>query len=248
MTKITFENIPDVRAFYLNPQDHANDAYMCDFTKAEPWRIFRIMAEFIDSFETMSKYRKLVPIFGSARLKEDSHWYRDCVRLGEMLAEAGYGVLSGGGPGIMEAANRGAWQKKGTSVGLNIKLPMEQHENQYQTESLDFRYFFIRKVCFMKYSVAVVAYPGGFGTLDELSEALTLIQTRKVNRVPLVMVGREFWSPLIDWFKNTLLEQHLISPEDMDLFHLADSAEEARDYIVAWHVKNGCVSTVRDDV
>ncbi|MBR1999042.1 MAG: TIGR00730 family Rossman fold protein [Lentisphaeria bacterium] len=219
---------------------------MTEFTKGDSWRVFRIMAEFIDTFETMSKYKDLVPIFGSARLRQDSPAYQDCVRLGELLADAGYGVLSGGGPGIMEAANRGAWQRKGISVGLNIKLPMEQHENLYQTESLEFRYFFIRKVCFMKYSVAVVAYPGGFGTLDEISEALTLVQTNKVNRVPVVFVGKAFWSPLIDWFKNTLLEQGMISAGDMDLFYLADNADEACEYIKAWHAKNGRESTVQD--
>lgn len=222
------------------------DEMMTEFTKGDSWRVFRIMAEFIDTFETMSKYKDLVPIFGSARLRQDSPAYQDCVRLGELLADAGYGVLSGGGPGIMEAANRGAWQRKGISVGLNIKLPMEQHENLYQTESLEFRYFFIRKVCFMKYSVAVVAYPGGFGTLDEISEALTLVQTNKVNRVPVVFVGKAFWSPLIDWFKNTLLEQGMISAGDMDLFYLADNADEACEYIKAWHAKNGRESTVQD--
>ncbi len=222
------------------------DEMMTEFTKGDSWRVFRIMAEFIDTFETMSKYKELVPIFGSARLRQDSPAYQDCVRLGELLADAGYGVLSGGGPGIMEAANRGAWQRKGVSVGLNIKLPMEQHENLYQTESLEFRYFFIRKVCFMKYSVAVVAYPGGFGTLDEISEALTLVQTNKVNRVPVVFVGKDFWAPLIDWFKNTLLEQSMISAEDMDLFYLAANADEACEYIVAWHAKNGRETTVQD--
>ena len=222
------------------------DEMMTEFTKGDSWRVFRIMAEFIDTFETMAKYKDLVPIFGSARLKPDSPAYQDCVRLGELLADAGYGVLSGGGPGIMEAANKGAWQRKGVSVGLNIKLPMEQHENLYQTESLEFRYFFIRKVCFMKYSVAVVAYPGGFGTLDEISEALTLVQTNKVNRVPVVFVGKAFWSPLIACFKNTLLEQGMISAGDMDLFYLADNADEACEYIKAWHAKNGRESTVQD--
>ena len=222
------------------------DEMMTEFTKGDSWRVFRIMAEFIDTFETMAKYKDLVPIFGSARLKPDSPAYQDCVRLGELLADAGYGVLSGGGPGIMEAANKGAWQRKGVSVGLNIKLPMEQHENLYQTESLEFRYFFIRKVCFMKYSVAVVAYPGGFGTLDEISEALTLVQTNKVNRVPVVFVGKACWSPLIPWVKNTLLEQGMISAGDMDLFYLADNADEACEYIKAWHAKNGRESTVQD--
>lgn len=239
------EHIPDVRQ---NHDGQLDQPLMCDFTKAEPWRIFRIMAEFIDSFESMSKYRKLVPVFGSARIKQDDPYYQDCVRLGELLASANYGVLSGGGPGIMEAANRGAWNRKGVSVGLNIKLPMEQYPNLYQSESIDFRYFFIRKVCFMKYSVAVVAYPGGFGTLDELAESLTLIQTKKVNRVPLVMVGRKFWQPLVEWFRHSLLERHLISESDMDLFYLADNADEAYEFILAWHRKNGLETTVRDDV
>ena len=241
------DSIPQMKDPRNSGSNRASEL-MCDYTKAEPWRIFRIMAEFIDSFESMSKHRDLVPVFGSARLRPGDPEYQDCVRLGELLADAGYGVLSGGGPGIMEAANRGAWARHGTSVGLNIKLPMEQHENLYQTDSLEFRYFFIRKVCFLKYAVAIVAYPGGFGTLDELAEALTLIQTDKVNRVPLVMVGKEFWEPLIGWFRNTMLRRHLISPEDMDLFYLAGNSDEAFEFITAWHKKNGRISTVRDDV
>lgn len=239
-------NIPDLRQEKSVQNTPVDPIRGEDFTQADPWRIFRIMAEFVDSFEAMSRHKKLVSIFGSARLRPENEDYQDCVRLGELLADAGYGVLTGGGPGIMEAGNRGAWSRHGESVGLNIKLPMEQSSNLYQTDSLDFRYFFIRKVCFMKYSVAVVAYPGGFGTLDELSEALTLVQTDKVNRIPVVLVRKNFWEPLIDWFKNTMLEQGLISPDDMDLFHLAENADEACEYIKAWHQVNGIGSTVKD--
>ena len=214
----------------------------------EPWRVFRIMAEFVDSFEVMAKHKNLVSIFGSARTKHDDPFYQDCVRLGELLTDAGYGVLTGGGPGIMEAANRGAWNKNGDSVGLNIKLPMEQHPNQYQSESLDFRYFFVRKVCFLKYAVAIAVYPGGFGTLDEFSEALTLIQTSKVRTVPLVAVGREYWTPLFDWFRNTMLRDHMINEDDLDLFHISDNADDAFEFIRRVHRVKGITTTVRRDI
>lgn len=215
------------------------------YTQEESWRIFRIMAEFIDSFETMSEYDKLVSVFGSARTKEDDPAYQDCVKLGEMLAERGYGVISGGGPGIMEAANRGAHNKGGVSIGLNIKLPKEQNFNPYQSESLDFRYFFVRKVCFLKYSSAAVVYPGGFGTLDELSEVLTMIQTKKVNEIPLVFVGKKFWAPLVEFFRNTFLAEGMICPGDMDLFTVVDTAEEACDVICDWHIRHGIPSTIK---
>ena len=218
------------------------------FTQGETWRIFRIMAEFIDSFETMSRFKRLVTVFGSARTKTDDPSYQDCVRLGELLAKKHYGVLTGGGPGIMEAANRGAWHEKGVSVGLNIRLPMEQNANRYQTESLSFRYFFIRKVCFLKYSVGAVVYPGGFGTLDELCEVLTMIQTRKVERIPLVLVGSDFFGPLLEWFRNQLVPRNMISPDDLDIVHVCNDAQEACDYIVKWHETYGIPSTVRRDI
>ena len=214
----------------------------------EPWRIFRIMSEFIDSFEIMAKHKRLISVFGSARTKPDDPVYQDCVRLGELLTDSGYGVLTGGGPGIMEAANRGAWNKNGDSVGLNIKLPMEQHPNTYQTESLDFRYFFVRKVCFLKYSVAIVVYPGGFGTLDEFSEALTLIQTSKVRTVPLVAVGKEYWGPLFDWFRSTMLRDRMINKDDLDLFYVAENADDAFRHIKYVHDRSGVKTTVRKDI
>ena len=214
----------------------------------EPWRIFRIMSEFIDSFEVMAKHKRLVSVFGSARTKTDDPVYQDCVRLGELLTDGGYGVLTGGGPGIMEAANRGAWNKNGDSVGLNIKLPMEQHPNTYQTESLDFRYFFVRKVCFLKYAVGIVVYPGGFGTLDEFSEALTLIQTSKVRTVPLVAVGKDYWGPLFDWFRTTMLRDRMINEDDLDLCYVADNADDAFNYIKRVHDRGGVKTTVRKDI
>ena len=214
----------------------------------EPWRIFRIMSEFIDSFEVMAKYKRLVSVFGSARTKPEDPFYQDCVRLGELLTDNGYGILTGGGPGIMEAANRGAWNKNGESVGLNIKLPMEQHPNQYQSESIDFRYFFVRKVCFLKYSVAIAVYPGGFGTLDEFSEALTLIQTSKVRTVPLVAVGKEYWGPLFDWFRGNMLRDRMINKDDLDLFYVAENADDAFRHIKYVHDRSGVKSTVRKDI
>ncbi|OQA83476.1 MAG: putative lysine decarboxylase [Lentisphaerae bacterium ADurb.Bin242] len=220
---------------------------MINFTQEEPWRIFRIMAEFVESFETMSRQGPLIPIFGSARITPDSESYKSAEHLASLLVGHGYGIITGGGPGIMEAASKGAYESGGNSVGLNILLPMEQHPNRYQNVELDFRYFFIRKVCFIKYAVAVVVYPGGFGTLDEFSEALTLIQTNKVNHVPLVLVGKSFWHPLLEWFKKTLLLEHgAITPADLELFMLVDTAEEACDYIVNVH-KKGITGTIKMD-
>ena len=228
--------------------DLAGFSELCGLNAEEPWRIFRIMSEFIDSFEVMAKHKRLVSVFGSARTKPDDPVYQDCVRLGELLTDGGYGVLTGGGPGIMEAANRGAWNKNGDSVGLNIKLPMEQHPNTYQTEALDFRYFFVRKVCFLKYAVGIVAYPGGFGTIDEFSEALTLIQTSKVRTVPLVVVGKEYWSPLFDWFRTTMIRNRMINEEDLELFYVADNADDAFKFIKQVHDRSGVKSTVRKDI
>ena len=218
-----------------------------DFTREDPWRIFRIMAEFVDTFDSMTDLGPLVPIFGSARIREDHPYYKSACELAALLVKNGYGVLSGGGPGIMEAASKGAFEAGGPSVGLNIKLPMEQHPNPYQNVSLDFRYFFIRKVCFLKYAVALVAYPGGFGTLDEFFEAITLIQTRKVNPIPMVLVGKAFWQPMVDFFRNTmLLEYQTISEQDLNLFTLVDTPEEACDFIINSH-KYGMSGTIKEE-
>ena len=217
-----------------------------DFMPADSWRILRIMSEFVESFDTMAHYKEmLVSVFGSARTKEDNEDYQSARKLGNLLVDAGYGVITGGGPGIMEAASRGAFEAKGTSIGLNIELPMEQNPNKYQTQSLFFRYFFVRKVCFLKYSTAIVVYPGGFGTLDELSEVLTMVQTGKINMVPIIFVDKKFWGGMIDWFKNSLVAEGMIDKADLELFHLVDTAEEAVAYLQECH-RYGRRGTVRE--
>ncbi|MBE6400050.1 MAG: TIGR00730 family Rossman fold protein [Lentisphaerae bacterium] len=202
----------------------------------DSWRVLRIMAEFVESFEHMRQTPPmLVSVFGSARTAESDADYVSARELGKLLHHAGYGVITGGGPGIMEAAARGAYENGGTTVGLNIELPMEQNPNSYQTLSLTFNYFFVRKVCFLKYSTAFIVYPGGFGTLDELSEVLTMVQTAKINMIPIIFVNRNFWSGLIEWFKNTLITEKMISPEDMELIQLVDTADEAVQYLKECH-------------
>ena len=207
-----------------------------EFIPADSWRILRIMSEFVDAFDYMAGMPDmLVSVFGSARTKEDDPLYAEARLTGKLLSDAGYGVITGGGPGIMEAASRGAFEAGGKSIGLNIELPMEQHPNKFQTDSLFFRYFFVRKVCFLKYSTALIVYPGGFGTIDELSEVLTMVQTGKINMVPIIFVGKKFWQGFLDWVKNTLLEEGMISPEDMTLFKLVDSGKEAVDWLIECH-------------
>mgnify|MGYP003626047418 CR=1 FL=1 len=194
----------------------------------DSWAIFKIMGEFVSGFEKMSEIGPCVSIFGSARTKENTEYYNLSVNVAKSIAEAGYGVITGGGPGIMEAGNRGAYLAGGTSVGLNIDLPFEQHDNPYidSDKSLDFDYFFVRKVMFVKYSQGFVVMPGGFGTLDELFEAITLIQTNKIEKIPIILVGSKFWGGLIDWIKNTMLSAGNISPKDMDLIKLVDTEGE----------------------
>jgi len=226
----------------INAKNYTEE--MRDFTKDEPWRIFRIMAEFVESFETMSKEGPAITVFGSARTKPEEDSYKNAMKIGQIFAKNGYGVITGGGPGIMEAAHKGAYESGGHSVGLNIKLPFEQVTNPYQSASFNFHYFFIRKVCFLKYSVGFVVYPGGFGTLDELFETLTLIQTEKLNALPVVLVGKKFWGPMLDWIKNTMLADKRISEKDLDLFYLADTPEEASQYIFDYHNK-GLVPSVK---
>lgn len=220
------------------------EALFNDFTKEDPWRIFRIMAEFVDSFETMAAQERLVTVFGSARTRPDHEDYKEAEKLGALLVKHGYGVLTGGGPGIMEAANKGAFMAGGKSVGLNIKLPQEQKPNPYQNVSLDFRYFFIRKVNFLKYTNAVIVFPGGFGTLDEMTETLTLIQTDKINRIPLIVVRTAFWQPFLDWFSGDFIDRGMISRSDLDFISLADTAEEVIKILKKAHAK-GMTSTVK---
>jgi uncharacterized protein (TIGR00730 family) len=199
---------------------------MEDFAKSDTWRVFRIMAELVEGFEALSNIGPAVTVFGSARLEPGSPYYNKCLKVAENLAKDGFAVISGGGPGIMEAANKGAQNANGTSVGLNIALPLEQTQNQFQDVRVEFRYFFVRKLMFVKYAVAYVIFPGGFGTMDELFEALTLIQTKKIRGFPVVLVGREYWSGLIDWMKKTLLAADSINKEDLDLMHIVDEPEE----------------------
>jgi len=199
---------------------------MEDLAKSDTWRVFRIMAELVEGFEALSNIGPAVTVFGSARLEPGSPYYNKCLKVAENLAKDGFAVISGGGPGIMEAANKGAQNANGTSVGLNIALPMEQTQNEFQDVRVEFRYFFVRKLMFVKYAVAYVIFPGGFGTLDELFEALTLIQTKKIRGFPVVLVGREYWSGLIDWMKQTVLAENSINKEDLDLMQIVDEPEE----------------------
>ena len=195
----------------------------------DSWAIFKIMGEFVNGYEKLSKIGPCVSIFGSARTKPDNTYYLLAEKIAKRIVESGYGVITGGGPGIMEAGNKGAHLGGGTSVGLNIELPFEQHDNPYidSDKSLDFDYFFVRKVMFVKYSQGFVVMPGGFGTLDELFEAITLIQTHKIEKFPIILVGTNFWQGLFDWIKKTLLESFSnISMKDLDLIHLVDHEDE----------------------
>ena len=199
----------------------------------ETWRVFRIMAEFVEGFDVMSQLGAAVTVYGSARTKPDAPAYQQAVALGRRLAEERFAVVTGGGPGIMEAANKGAFEAGGTSVGLNIVIPQEQRPNPYLNVAVDFDYFFARKVMFVKYAVALVCFPGGFGTLDELLETLTLLQTHKTTPSPVVLIGRRFWQPFVQWVRSTLLEEYAtISPADLDLFMLTDDLDEAVNHIV----------------
>ena len=206
----------------------------------DSWAIFKILAEFVDGYERMAKIGPCVSVFGSARTKPDNKYYKLGVEVSKLLAEGGYGVITGGGPGIMEAGNKGAKEGGGKSVGLNIDLPFEQNHNPYidPEHNLEFDYFFVRKVMFVKYAQGFVVLPGGFGTLDELFEALTLIQTKKINNRPVVLIGKEYWSGLIDWVKMAMLEEGNIAEKDLDLFGLVDTAQEAYDYIDDFYKSN----------
>ncbi|MGH8278749.1 MAG: TIGR00730 family Rossman fold protein [Gammaproteobacteria bacterium] len=198
----------------------------------EAWKLFRMMAEFVDGYERLVAIRPAVSIFGSARVVPEHPYYRLAEEVGRALSDAGFSVITGGGPGIMEAANKGAYAGKGQSVGLNIQLPHEQHTNPYQDISLSFRHFFVRKVMFVKYASAYVVLPGGFGTLDELSEILTLTQTGKTPRIPILLVGRDYWGGLGEWIKAKLVVEHMIEAADLDLFKLLDQPAEVVGEIV----------------
>jgi len=220
-------------------RDHEHKAWN-EIKTNDSWAIFKIMGEFVEGFEKMSLIGPCVSIFGSARTKPNEKYYNLASDIAKAIVEAGYGIITGGGPGIMEAGNRGAHLASGTSVGLNIDLPFEQHDNPYidSDKNLDFDYFFVRKVMFVKYSQGFVVMPGGFGTLDELFEAITLIQTHKIEVFPIIMVGTEFWSGLIDWIKSTLVEKFgNISATDLDLIHLVDTKEEVIEILNSFYNK-----------
>lgn len=193
----------------------------------EAWRIFRIMAEFVDGFEELGNVKNAVTVWGSARVKEGDEWYDKAVEVGKLLVENGYTVITGGGPGIMEAANKGATLAGGNSIGLNIELPHEQKPNPYIKTLISFRYFFTRKVMFVKYAKAFVIFPGGFGTLDEFTEAITLIQTERIHKFPVILFDRNYWSGLIEWMKENQLKRGYISSDDLLIFSTVDEPEEA---------------------
>ncbi|MES9905783.1 MAG: TIGR00730 family Rossman fold protein [Sedimenticola sp.] len=200
---------------------------MEDLKTSETWRIFRIQSELIDGIETLNDLGPAVTIFGGARFTEETRYYQDAMTIGHRLSDEGLSVITGGGPGIMEAANRGCKKGVGTSMGLNIELPHEQDPNPYLDAGMEFRYFFVRKLMFVKYAMAYIIFPGGYGTMDELFESLTLIQTDKIRQFPVVLYGSDYWSGLLDWMKGTMMESKCIDPGDLDLFQVVDSPEDA---------------------
>lgn len=204
----------------------------------DPWRIFRIMAEFVDGFDTLSQIEKAVVFWGSARTPRDHDDYIMTDRMAKKLAGHGFSIITGGGPGAMEAANKGASESGGHSIGLNIELPHEQAPNNYIEVNLDFRYFFVRKVMFVKYATAFVLIPGGFGTLDEFSEVITLIQTKKIDPIPVVLMDSDYWAGLIRWMQARMLKEGKISKSDMELFYISDDEDEAIQYILDWYARN----------
>ncbi len=205
----------------------------------EAWKVFQIMAEFVEGFERLAPIWPSVSIFGSARTGQDDPNYQKTEEVARLLSDSGFAVVSGGGPGIMEAANKGGYLGRSPSIGLNIELPHEQRPNPYQDISLDFRHFFSRKVMFVKYASAYVVMPGGFGTLDELAEMLTLVQTGKTRRIPIILMNGAFWQGLLDWFRNTLCETGTISPQDLDLIQVLDEPQEVVDAIFAHYESRG---------
>lgn len=198
-----------------------------DLSMQESWRLFKILSEIVDGFETLNDLGPAVSVFGSARVKPGEPLYEQTIDLSRQLVEAGFAVITGGGPGLMEAGNKGAFEAGGKSVGLHIHLPLEQKNNQFLNVRCDFRYFFVRKLMFIKYAMAYIALPGGYGTLDELSEALVLIQTKRIKGFPIVLLGKDYWSGLVDWFRNRLVVDGFCNIKDLDLFLVTDSIEEA---------------------
>jgi uncharacterized protein (TIGR00730 family) len=217
---------------YRRSTDEMQQYWLDNFNAGDSWRLFRIMSEFVEGFDTLTGVqRPAVSIFGSARTPPDSHYYALTTQIAGALANAGYAIITGGGPGIMEAANKGAVEAGGISIGLNINLPMEQKPNPYANMPLNFKYFFVRKVMFIKYAMAFICMPGGFGTFDELFESLTLIQTRRIKPFPIIMVGSDFWGGLVGWLEKTIMSQGNIDRADMMIFNVMDDPDEIVAYI-----------------
>ncbi len=221
------------------PKMQGADVASHAFSARESWRVFEIMAEFVEATERLSCIRPAVSIFGSARTPLDHAYYKLTEEISRQLSDAGFSVISGGGPGIMEAANKGAFFGKSPSVGLNIQLPFEQHSNPYQNISQTFRHFFARKVMFVKFATAYVVMPGGFGTLDELMEALTLVQTGKTRKIPIILVHEPYWRGLVDWFKDTLVKEGTIDADDMGLIQVIDEPKDVVDAIFKYYESRG---------
>jgi uncharacterized protein (TIGR00730 family) len=215
-----------------------NSYIINEMKKEESWRLFKIIGDFIDGFEVMPNFLPSVTIFGSARVEEGNKYYEAARELAFKLSKKGFSIVTGGGPGIMEAANRGAFEAGGNSIGLNIKLPKEQKPNKYLTEILNFNYFFARKVMLVKYATAFVLFPGGFGTLDELTETLTLIQTKKLKPFPVILYGSEYWNGFVQWLNDVVVKDGYIDKEDTKLFKQMDNIDEIVDYIDQWYIKN----------
>jgi hypothetical protein len=222
--------------------------YHLDYMHAQDsWRLWRIMAEFVEGFEELDEYKPAVTIYGSARTKPDDPDYLKAVETARLFAQHGIAVITGGGPGIMEAANKGAAEAGGVSIGLNIELPFEQKPNPYANVEIEFRYFFVRKVMFLKYAQALICFPGGFGTLDEFYESLTLIQTKKILPYPLILVGTSYWKGLLDWMDEQLLEPGRVSPKDMELVKVIDEPEAVVDHVLKWLEKPGQGAIVNEE-
>ncbi|MFH0912959.1 MAG: TIGR00730 family Rossman fold protein [Candidatus Omnitrophota bacterium] len=208
-----------------------------DFPREDTWRVFRIMSEFVEGFEILSELGQAVSFFGSSRMKPNNKYYKLTEKIAYLLAKEGYAIITGSGPGVMEAANKGAKRAGGHSVGLNIQIPMEQKPNKYVDTLLDFRYFFVRKVMFVKYAKAFVIMPGGYGTLDEFTEAINLIQTERIPKFPVVLFGSEYWKGMLDWLRDTVLENGNISKEELGIFKVTDSPKEVVSIIKKFYVK-----------
>jgi len=215
----------------MKKQSAADQRKIEDLKLEDPWRVLRIMSEFVQGFDDMLRVNKAISIFGSARTDPNDPMYKAAEKTAQLFVKSGYAVITGGGPGIMEAGNKGAFECRGESVGLNIELPFEQKHNPFITRLINFHYFFCRKVMFLKYAKAFVIFPGGFGTFDEFFEVLTLVQTQRMERIPIILFGSKFWEGLLDWIENTVKKDKMISPKDTKLFHIVDKPEDAANII-----------------